>query len=316
MNTNHSEHHHPHGQHHNHQQPHPARSKPDTAQHPQKPQEAPINPLPKGWRREEVVKKTGIRAGKVDIIYVSNDGKKFKNKLEMQRYLGDKHDMSLLDYNTGKVSSLAIRKQKRLKNPTYQNKPFKLDNYLNLPIRQTASIFKQPVNVVTNYKNEPAKIDQQTQLKFAEKLKPVQLFWELRFNSMKAVDPMALKAGIDDEMEVENFKTLNQVGIKDEVLLTSVATSLYLNPNKVIKGQENQFMKNPRIYIDRDQPIIQSLVMNEEMVKAQESKVKELRKKLACAMSDYNLICKRKVKKEATVESVPVTVAALKTEQF
>lgn len=45
--------------------------------------------------------------------------------------------------------------------------------------------------------------------------------------------------------------------IKDETLMTSVATSLYLNPHKIIKGQENQFMKNPRIFIDRDQPLIQ-----------------------------------------------------------
>lgn len=51
--------------------------------------------------------------------------------------------------------------------------------------------------------------------------------------------------------------------------------------------------------------------MSEEMVKAQEMKVKELRKKLANAMSEFNVICKTRVKKEASGE--PVT--AIKTEQ-
>lgn len=47
----------------------------------------------------------------------------------MQKHLGDKYDMSLLDFKTGKVSSLAIRKQKRLKNPAYQNKRKTKNNF-------------------------------------------------------------------------------------------------------------------------------------------------------------------------------------------
>lgn len=138
-------------------------------------QEPPVQVLPKGWRKEEVVRKNGLASGKIDIVYVSNDGKRFTSKYEMQKFLGEKFDLSLLDWKTGKPSKTALRKQKRLKNPAYLSKGVKYDPYLNLPIRQTASIFKQPVTVITNHKNEPSKIDNQTNLKFAEKQKPTQV---------------------------------------------------------------------------------------------------------------------------------------------
>ena len=137
----------------------------------QPPNNAPPLPqvLPKGWKKEEVVRTKGISSGIVDIVYVpsasseqSNPelvGKKFRNKLELQRFFGDKYDMSLLDYKSGKVSQVVWRKQRRLKNIANTNNILsasKYDTYLNLPIRQTASIFKQPVNVITNnHRNEP-----------------------------------------------------------------------------------------------------------------------------------------------------------------
>jgi hypothetical protein len=39
-------------------------------------------------------------------------------------------------------------------------------------------------------------------------------------------------------------------------MVRSVAASLYLNPNKIITGQEKEFLKNPRVNINRDQPLI------------------------------------------------------------
>lgn len=45
--------------------------------------------------------------------------------------------------------------------------------------------------------------------------------------------------------------------MKSDSVLRSVAASLYLNPNKIISGQEKDFAKNPRVFIDRDQPLIQ-----------------------------------------------------------
>jgi methyl-CpG-binding domain protein 2 len=99
--------------------------------------------LPLGWRREEIIRKTGLACGKVDIVYFrycsmiifpvdrlveefssffSPDNKKYKSKYEIQRVLGDKVDLSLFDYKTGRQSTAALRKQKRLKNPVYLTK--------------------------------------------------------------------------------------------------------------------------------------------------------------------------------------------------
>ena len=44
--------------------------------------------------------------------------------------------------------------------------------------------------------------------------------------------------------------------MKTDSLLRSVAASLYLNPNKIIVGQEKDFAKNPRVFIDAEQPLI------------------------------------------------------------
>ncbi len=43
----------------------------------------------------------------------------------------------------------------------------------------------------------------------------------------------------------------------NDSLMRSVAASLYLNSNKIIVGQEKDFAKNPRVFIDKEQPLIQ-----------------------------------------------------------
>lgn len=62
--------------------------------------------------------------------------------------------------------------------------------------------------------------------------------------------------------------------------------SCYLNPNKILIGQDKEFSKNARVYIDRDQPLIPAVSIKEEDIKAQEAKLKEIRKKLKLAIED------------------------------
>lgn len=105
-------------------------------------------------------------------------------------------------------------------NPANYTLAAKYDVYLNVPTRQTASIFKQPVSYVANntkYNNEPtpafvndfaansaqaiaANQISQNQLAVlsrktttaagggGDRARPCQLFWELRFNGMRSVD--------------------------------------------------------------------------------------------------------------------------------
>jgi hypothetical protein len=145
--------------------------RPNPNQQQQQPQAPPPPPvLPKGWKKEEIVKTKGIRSGLVDIVYgpgpnceqsADLDGKKFKSKVELQRFFGEKYDMALLDWKTGKISQAVWRKQRRMKSITANPNNFasacKYDTYLNLPIRHTSSLVKQPVCCVTNnHRNEPA----------------------------------------------------------------------------------------------------------------------------------------------------------------
>ena len=58
-----------------------------------------------------------------------------------------------------------------------------------------------------------------------------------------------------------------------------MAVSCYLNPNKILIGQDKDFSKNARVFIDRDQPLIPAVSIKEEDIKLQEAKLKEIRKK-------------------------------------
>nr|2KY8_A Chain A, Methyl-CpG-binding domain protein 2 [Gallus gallus] len=59
--------------------------------------------LPPGWKKEEVIRKSGLSAGKSDVYYFSPSGKKFRSKPQLARYLGNAVDLSCFDFRTGKM---------------------------------------------------------------------------------------------------------------------------------------------------------------------------------------------------------------------
>lgn len=265
----------------------------------------PVPPvLPKGWKREEVIRTKGISSGIIDVVYAPSasvtdlpPGKKFRSKLELHRYFGNRYDMSLLDYRSGKLSQVNWRKSRRMKSLAMNNTNYasaaKYDNYLNLPIRQTASIFKQSVTYKTNnHKNEtpPAHVINPPANKTSEKTKPSQLFWEMRFNNMRAVDSRHLGeqgTNLVHEFELRNIPKFKSFSISNENVLRSVATSWYLNQSKALIGQEKEFGKNARIFIDREQPLIPQTAVKENEIKMQEQKLKALRKKVQLALKEF-----------------------------
>uniref|UniRef100_A0A8C6RI53 Methyl-CpG binding domain protein 2 n=1 Tax=Nannospalax galili TaxID=1026970 RepID=A0A8C6RI53_NANGA len=85
---------------------------------------SPVPALPPGWKKEEVIRKSGLSAGKSDVYYFSPSGKKFRSKPQLARYLGNAVDLSSFDFRTGKMMPSKLQKNKqRLRNdPLNQNK--------------------------------------------------------------------------------------------------------------------------------------------------------------------------------------------------
>ncbi|XP_050799228.1 methyl-CpG-binding domain protein 2 [Gopherus flavomarginatus] len=118
--------------------------------------------LPPGWKKEEVIRKSGLSAGKSDVYYFSPSGKKFRSKPQLARYLGNTVDLSSFDFRTGKMMPSKLQKNKqRLRNDSLNQNKGKPDLNTTLPIRQTASIFKQPVTKVTNHPSNKVRSDPQ-----------------------------------------------------------------------------------------------------------------------------------------------------------
>ncbi|KAL8595737.1 hypothetical protein ACOMHN_012157 [Nucella lapillus] len=141
--------------------------------------------LPPGWKREEVVRQSGLSAGKTDVYYYSPDGKKIRSKPQLARLLGDTFDLSAFDFRTGRVIYSAVRKSKRQKGSPFDfARGVRVDSSLVLPIRQTASIFKQPVTVIRNHPESKTKGD----LKHGVQEQPRQVFWEKRLQGLRACD--------------------------------------------------------------------------------------------------------------------------------
>ncbi|KAK2150541.1 hypothetical protein LSH36_401g02003 [Paralvinella palmiformis] len=221
-----------------------------------------VQGLPPGWKREESIRKSGLSAGKTDVYYLSPSGDKIRSKPQLVRSLGENFDLSCFDFRTGKILQSAIRKSKRHTAGSYDYaRGIRHDANLVLPIRQTASIFKQPVTVVRNRPESRTKSD----LKHGPQEQPKQLFWEKRLHGLQACD-----------ITEEKFKSLdlpnNIQGVGPELstenMLQSIAAALHLN-SQPITGQHAS----------------KAVVVTENDIQKQEVKVTEARKKLEQAIS-------------------------------
>ncbi|UJR25932.1 hypothetical protein I4U23_007280 [Adineta vaga] len=168
----------------------------------------------------------------------------------------------------------------------------KNDTSLRCPLRQTLPIFKQPVTYyptqrdevksqLTNTSNQNT-TSNSTVGKPSEKTKPRQLFWEKRFQNIRPTDI--------DGQPFEHFKLPEQIkgvnlDMSPETIIISLATSLHLySSSRALFGQNKQFQKNPTIYVQRDQPLIEHVTITDEHIRAQEEKVNELRRRIQQSM--------------------------------
>ncbi|XP_041086503.1 methyl-CpG-binding domain protein 3 isoform X1 [Polyodon spathula] len=233
--------------------------------------------LPQGWKREEVTRKSGLSAGKSDVYYYSPSGKKFRSKPQLARYLGNSMDLSSFDFRTGKMLMSKLNKNRqRLRYDANNQAKGKPDLNTSLPVRQTASIFKQPVTKVTNHPSNKVKTDPQKAID-----QPRQLFWEKKLSGLNAFD-------IAEELvkTMELPKGLQGVGpgCTDETLLSAIASALHTSTAPITGQLSAAVEKNPGVWLNTSQPLCKAFMVTDEDIRKQEELVYNVRKKLEEAL--------------------------------
>ena len=160
-----------------------------------------------------------------------------RSKPELLKILGEHYDLATFDYHSGKLNPALSNgtngksKSGSKTNGTASRYDFtrSLRNDANLvpPIRQTASIFKQPVTVHKCSSENKVKKDAN-----ATSEKPKQLYWEKRLSGLR---PSYTQNTFEPFELPKNFKPVGP-GVLDDIALASITTSLHMNPG-AITGQ-------------------------------------------------------------------------------
>ncbi|KAM4634559.1 methyl-CpG-binding domain protein 2 isoform 1-T1 [Polymixia lowei] len=233
--------------------------------------------LPPGWKKEEVIRKSGLSAGKSDVYYYSPSGKKFRSKPQLSRYLGNSVDLGCFDFRTGKMMPGKLQKNRqRLRHDHLTIKGGKPDLNTALPIRQTASIFKQPVTKVVNHPGNKVKTDPQRATE-----QPRQLFWEKRLTGLRSSD-------VTEEVlrTMELPKGLQSVGpdSSDECLLSAIASALHMSSAPITGQTSVGAEKHPAVWLNTSQPLCKAFTVTDEHIREQELKVYQARRTLEQAL--------------------------------
>ncbi|XP_063280250.1 methyl-CpG-binding domain protein 2-like isoform X2 [Prinia subflava] len=227
--------------------------------------------LPPGWKKEEVIRKSGLSAGKSDVYYFSPSGKKFRSKPQLARYLGNSVDLSSFDFRTGKMMPSKLQKNKqRLRNDALNPNKGKPDLNTTLPIRQTASIFKQPVTKVTNHpgnkvRSDPHRLTEQ----------PRQLFWEKRLQGLSVSD---VSEQIIKSMELPKGLQGVGPGASTESLLLAVASALHTSSAPITGQNSAAVEKNPGIWLNTSQPLCKAFMVTDDDIRYLDPKEENLEK--------------------------------------
>uniref|UniRef100_A0A6V7KVC9 Methyl-CpG binding protein 2/3 C-terminal domain-containing protein n=1 Tax=Bracon brevicornis TaxID=1563983 RepID=A0A6V7KVC9_9HYME len=109
------------------------------------------------------------------------------------------------------------------------------------------------------------------------------MFWEKRLEGLRACDPQGYEFS-----GMELPKSLKPVGpyISDETLLQSVATALHVSSQPVTgqTGSKTSLERNPGVFLNPEQPLVQAVTIADDDIKKQEERVAMARKKLQDAL--------------------------------
>ncbi|XP_063698319.1 methyl-CpG-binding domain protein 2 isoform X2 [Culicoides brevitarsis] len=256
------------------------------------------------------IRKTGQTAGSADIYYYSrgsnnsNNSKYDTAKISMSRIGDGTVDLTGYDYSLSSANKLiqninpnislhstTLTSVKRKEPPVAYSgspkqqatidysRPPKPDASLVPPIRQTASIFKQPVTLYKTNTESIVKGD----LKPTTNDKPKQLFWEKRLEKLSAC-----ASDGEEFKQIDLEGCLKPVGpfISEMTVLQSVATALHLN-NGPITGQtasKASLLSNAGAFTNPDQPLMHAVNITDDDIRRQEEKVNNARKLLQEAL--------------------------------
>ncbi|PWA15989.1 hypothetical protein CCH79_00017756, partial [Gambusia affinis] len=206
-------------------------------------------------------------------------GKKFRSKPQLARYLGNAVDLACFDFRTGKMMPGKLQKNKQRFRHDAQNlaKGGKPDLNTALPIRQTASIFKQPVTKVTSHPGNKVKTDLQRAVE-----QPRQLFWEKRLMGLRSSD---ITEQVLRSMDLP--KGLQGIGpdSEDDVLLSAIASALHMSSAPITGQTSAAAEKNPAIWLNTTQPLCKTFTVTDEQIRDQELKVFQARRSLEEALT-------------------------------
>lgn len=175
---------------------------------------------------------------------------------------------------------LVKRKRESVEKPPEKEEPPKINTSIVLPIRQTASIFKQSVTIV---KSPDSKA--RTDLVHGTQEKPKQVFWEKRLEGLCACDK--------NKKVIETFELpskIKAVGLQlgDETILRSIATALHINGHPITGQNKPKSLldKSPGVYINPTQPLVLGLHVTDEDIALQEKRVLDARERLREALNE------------------------------
>ncbi|KAG7214654.1 hypothetical protein INR49_010546 [Caranx melampygus] len=202
------------------------------------------------------------------------------NKPQIVRGLGSNlhTDVNASNSRAGRLLLTKVQRSrhKHLYNINHQIRAKPDLNNITLPVRQTASIFKQPVTKVTNHPNNKVKTDPQKAVD-----QPKQLFWERKLSGLNAFD-------IAEELvkTMDLPKGLQGVGpaCSDKTLLSSIASALHTSPSPVTGQLTAAVEKNPGVWLNTAQPLCKAFVVTDDDIRKQEDLVQNVRRRLEEAL--------------------------------
>ncbi|KAK5859845.1 hypothetical protein PBY51_021368 [Eleginops maclovinus] len=206
--------------------------------------------------------------------------KRILNKPQIVRSLGNNLHTDVNASNSRAGWSLLTKVHRSRHKHLYDNNHHiraKPDLNTTLPVRQTASIFKQPVTKVTNHPNNKVKADPQKSVD-----QPKQLFWERKLSGLNAFD-------IAEELvkTMDLPKGLQGVGpvSSDKTLLSSIASALHTSPSPVTGQLTAAVEKNPGVWLNTSQPLCKAFVVTDDDIRKQEDLVQSVRRRLEEALT-------------------------------